>query len=237
MAVLLVLEGADRVGKSTLARHISAALDTPVYHFGAPDKQRQAKVYQYQYYDLFKQIKEQPISILDRSWISGLFYSLHRRRQSSYPDYQSSRFLVQDAHCMGFDIIYFFVARQWDDQLIQEHKAEILANPKSETMSQRWFEHHSWPGFIKYHSLTRDNYHVLTAHEPESTARHIRNMWPCLVGRSPIRIESVGPEFEQQPTYRYFTELWAQWPWSNRNYSSALDNARSIALYAQGTAS
>lgn len=73
LKTLIVIEGADNVGKSSLARALSADLKAPISHFTAPPDAEAAK---YRCFSLLHSNKDHhyELLILDRSWIGEFVY-------------------------------------------------------------------------------------------------------------------------------------------------------------------
>lgn len=159
MATLLIFEGPDRVGKTSIAAEVARIYKAPYYHFGAPDKAlQQTRGCHYQYKELVDQWAKEDLVVLDRSWISGLFYDYHRRFKVT-PDYHEDYLILAQAlEYYYIDVKVFFVYRDWTKNLIQEHTKEIQDDPEAipATLCERAIEHYSWPGFIEnypYHAV------------------------------------------------------------------------------------
>lgn len=113
---LIIFEGADCVGKSSIAQGVCEQLDYIYLHFGKPNFE---KPWGYQYSEI-------PVSqsyVLDRSWISGIFYDNYRRAKLDQRLVFSYMGLFMHMHDK-FDIQYVFVTRPWSTTELA-HKAEI----------------------------------------------------------------------------------------------------------------
>lgn len=73
---LIIISGADRVGKSTLAEQLSRTIGGKVYHFGPPDRTQK---------NIFTRYREplpEGITIWDRSYVCG--HILERFRENNH---------------------------------------------------------------------------------------------------------------------------------------------------------
>lgn len=161
---LYVFEGADRVGKSTLSIKLANQLQIPRLHFSAPDKQLQVKLgKQYQYLNL---VDDPQSCVLDRSWVSGLFYDEHRRQECP----QTKSALMVD-YCLQahYQINYIFVYRAWTKSLRKEHEREIAAGEGYGTLKERYSEHISWPlHFLNWSNMVCSDANIWILHsDPE----------------------------------------------------------------------
>lgn len=140
MSQLYIFEGPDRVGKSTFANAFSQKLGCPLYHFGKPDIVQQGiQGYQYQYYPLVS--KPGPM-VLDRSWISGLFYDMFRRQ--TIPQFESA--ISINSKFDSVTIVY--IHRVLTDNLIKDHQLEVCQGLGYGTLEERLIEHINWPYFL-----------------------------------------------------------------------------------------
>lgn len=119
---LVVIEGPDNVGKTAIAKSLANELGYNYLHFGKPDPEMP---WGYQYAEISAGFCSY---VLDRSWISGIFYDYYRRE-----DAKVAKELLTYAY-MGlmalmherFNVTYLFVERDWSDT-VEAHIAEIEA--------------------------------------------------------------------------------------------------------------
>lgn len=134
---LIILEGADRVGKSTYAQTLAEQTGYPIEHFGKPDQEiiTHTERYFYQYDHLFAIHKNR---ILDRSWISRILYTtLRDNLDINLQDFYD----LHDRLSKIYTIDYIFMDRQWDDNLEKEHLLEIQNKEGYGTLEERKREH------------------------------------------------------------------------------------------------
>lgn len=73
--MIIIVEGPDGAGKSTLIRNIAQGARMSTYtHFGAPESDEDAFGYYKKYAAAIKQCKPEVINIFDRSWYSDMVY-------------------------------------------------------------------------------------------------------------------------------------------------------------------
>lgn len=73
--MIILLEGPDGAGKTTLAKKIMAACRSPkFFHFGAPENSTQALMYYKAYAKAITEVNRDEIGIFDRSWYSDMVY-------------------------------------------------------------------------------------------------------------------------------------------------------------------
>lgn len=144
MLDLFIFEGPDRVGKSTLAGHVADQLGATLLHFGAPDPTLvQSQGPQYQYLGLLGATKS---VVLDRSWVSGLFYEVVRRDS---PAQWESALELHQALSTNFRLRYYYLDRPWTNQLEQDHQTEIGLGEGYGDLETRRKEHHLFSGFVR----------------------------------------------------------------------------------------
>ena len=161
MATIYILEGADRVGKSSLAQAFSHQSRIPLVHFSTPNKQIQKELGHYYQYDILLTKPLEDI-ILDRSWVSDLFYDMFRRQQS--PAFKAAMQLEHALVCRGYQLEYIFVHREWGQKLWLEHLREIRNMEGYGDFKQRKLEHFNWPHlFEKWTQATQGNCWVLNS--------------------------------------------------------------------------
>jgi hypothetical protein len=230
--VILVFEGADRCGKTSLATRVAQSLRSSYYHFGKPDSGLQA-IYgrQYQYHLSILDLDQSEDSdfsynkygfntvVLDRSWLSGLFYTLHRRQDSPREEYLSAAKLVNTMAALGMHIEYFFVSRNWDRKLSMEHIDEIQnsQNPSPDNMCERLIEHYSWPEFVKNCPLSSNVYHTVNYDDPDYTheriLEYLNRLSESMQPDGLPRIRTMGPKSHCPTASDYFRYFWAKFDW------------------------
>lgn len=144
---IIIIDGADCVGKSLIARLLAEHFNTEVKHTGKPDPIKSAKNPLYQYEYLFKQVKDgaPPVTILDRSWYSGIFYSVMRRlEQPNLSLYRG----WEKALSKHYDLHVFYVSRPWYLCCLA-HREEILNKEGWGNIEDRSTEHLSWASFFQ----------------------------------------------------------------------------------------
>lgn len=142
---LIIFEGADCVGKSSIAQGVCEQLGGMYLHFGKPDFE---KPWGYQYVDICSDSWE--YLVLDRSWISGIFYDQYRRDVLDQKLVFSYMGLFMYMH-NKFDVQYAFITRPWTDARLA-HEAEIAAGVTNSmpggkrvlTLDERRSEHESF---------------------------------------------------------------------------------------------
>ena len=144
---LIVLEGSERVGKTSIGKQLANRVGYQYRHFGAPNGE---KVFGECWLNL-----EPGNYVLDRSWISRHFYGVYRDGYLG-TEFQSScqELTIQ----MGemFDIMYVHVSREWD-RTVAYHQEEISCGytnlvkgvPMVIGLEEREREHSQWLNFRK----------------------------------------------------------------------------------------
>jgi len=74
---LIIISGADRAGKSTLAKQLSQATGGTIYHFGPPDRTQKGIFEQYKH-----SLPSHGTTIWDRSYVCG--FILERFRENNH---------------------------------------------------------------------------------------------------------------------------------------------------------
>jgi hypothetical protein len=210
MTQLVILEGPDRCGKTTIANYLSSSLSAPSYHFGKPGPTLQSLFgHHYQYKPHISEWAKHDYVILDRSWISGLFYDYHRRQnpaQSYFEDLQVIKSLLSKHN---INIQLFLVYREWNLSLIKEHEKELEQDPNSlpKTMVNRFIEHHSWPGFI---------YNLPFIH-PQKTleivSNHDSSELSSIEFTATDRFDFLAKPTYRQTAYMHYANLWSSHNW------------------------
>lgn len=208
---LVIFEGPDRVGKSTLSNWFAATLDTKVTHFSTPDPHLKKLDPQYQYRNLPKPQDTNGHLVLDRSWISGLFYEVTRRK--SVPNWQSVLDLESHLKSMGWSIEYIYVDRLWSTSLLLEHITEVTQGEGYGTLADRMYEHHLWPTFIKSLAATNklspiyvlENHDQLACTFQDLTYRNLTE----------ARFWSISSYSKSSAATSTLSSIWAKQPWSN----------------------
>ncbi len=134
---LIIIEGADRCGKSTIANHLELLYGYRKYHFSEPFDANLL-------YD-FLNVKFDTNIVFDRSWLSRIFYTVMRDNFYPYKAIQQIQQLEQIFIENGYDIHYYMVYRNWES-VVQYHIDEI-ANGDSLSLLQRHKEHLGWVPF------------------------------------------------------------------------------------------
>lgn len=85
---LLLIEGPDGAGKSTLANFIAKRVpNARIQHFGAPENDEQAYNYYKVYAEAVNNVKDDELVIFDRCWLSDSVYGpVLRDRLEMVPD-------------------------------------------------------------------------------------------------------------------------------------------------------
>jgi hypothetical protein len=215
---LVILEGPDRCGKSTMAQKLSEELGCQIYHFGKPDPALQAKFGpQYQYTNLVNEWASQPYVILDRSWVSGLFYDIHRRqrvRSSIEGELMFIEILLNQKKITPY---LFCAYRTWDKSLESDHIKELQehTNPVPASLRERLIEHYSWPGFVqqfKFPHLT--SFFNVTQTSPSELLQYVNaNVTP------ETAIHELDSVPYRQATVSRFFGFWHAQNWKNPDYA------------------
>jgi len=152
---LIIFEGADCVGKSSIAKSVAKRIGGKYLHFGKPDFN---KPWAYQYTEICS--NSWAHYVLDRSWVSGIFYDNYRRANLDQDLVFKYMGLFMHMHSL-FDIQYVFVTRPWTS-VVSAHKAEIEQGVTNSmpggkrvlTLAERKAEHNAFninnPVFSEY---------------------------------------------------------------------------------------
>lgn len=120
--MIIVVEGVDGTGKTTLAKYLSLAMKIPYAHFSAPSNPSEAER---QYFYCLERNKNKDI-ILDRSWVGEFVYCLKR---NYYPDYleKINEFITKSK----IKILYILLDPLRDNmKSVSEHTEEDFENLK-----------------------------------------------------------------------------------------------------------
>jgi len=134
---LIILEGPDRCGKSTIANHIENLYGYRKNHFSKPFDANLL-------YDFLK-VKLDTNIVFDRSWLSRIYYTVMRDGFYPYKAIEQIQQIEQIFIENGYDIYYYLVYRPWE-WVVQYH-IEELANGDSLPLLQRHKEHLGWIPF------------------------------------------------------------------------------------------
>jgi len=222
LKTIYVFEGPDRVGKSSLAKAFSEAINAPLFHFGKPDPALvEERGLQYQYEDLTNIFSD---IVLDRSWVSGLFYEMFRRNQPASLDSVVS--LENRLMHHGFNLQYIFVNRQWSKGIESDHLEEVEAGLGYGNMHIRKFEHVMWPMFVyKFLPLTAANLQVVHSPAPYNLKTSVSNLVNTHEHRQAVR-QSYGKSskrilriFNSQTEVCPGALIWPSSKWPNNDPS------------------
>lgn len=214
MATIIVFEGPDRAGKSTLARTMAAAYQTDVTHFGMPDAEQKAMHPQYQYLSLLrKPSSPEETLVLDRSWISGLFYDVVRRKQR--PEWYSVDTLESQLVSLDWRVVYIFVHRPWTPELLQSHLLEINQGEGYGTLAERMYEHFAWNTFVKSFQPNALLFPLVVLENPTLDQAY-ENL---ATGNLPsARLYDVCEPAYSAAKHGSMLDVWAEQPWANSIY-------------------
>jgi hypothetical protein len=216
---LYIIEGADRVGKSTIANLLAAKLDLPVCHTGKPDAHLQAtEGHNYQYHYL---LTDKQSRVLDRSWISGWFYDLFRRQLA--PNVRAGWQLESQLTEAGYELIVIYVYRPWTPSLAAEHNREIANSEGYGDQEQRALEHFAWPYFVNQvatKGYSQADFMLATAYPSPINylARH-HNEHNAPRPSASLFSYRLSKVFEQQSAYGCDPSFWSAVQWLDVNPS------------------
>lgn len=226
---LYIVEGADRVGKSTLSNYLAARLNLPLVHAGKPEAHLQASLghnYQYDYLLTHKQSR-----VLDRSWISGLFYDLMRRNQP--PNLRASWQLENQLIDAGYELNLVYVYRYWSTLLASQHLLEVKQGLGYGAPEERVLEHFAWPYFV--HQLATKGHsqaHFWFANSDNlvNTIGHLSSYHHAAVSRPSASLFSsqLSKVIEHQTTHCDCPPIWSAIQWFNANPGRASNFAQRL---------
>ena len=209
MATIYIFEGPDRVGKTTIARSWAAAHNTEVTHFGTPDPNQVHP--QYQYLSLLRKPNNpQEILVLDRSWISGLFYSVVRRNKK--PDWDSVVTLEGQLADLGWKVVYIFVCRPLTPALIMDHLQEMQQGEGYGGIAERIWEHSTWDTFITSIPLDALRFPLLGLYNPTLDIAYENLATGNLPHARLLTVREI-PNNSASPSVLF--DIWAQQPWND----------------------
>lgn len=171
MPKLIILEGADRVGKTTISWKLSQAMGYPLKHFTRPDKDSPFS----QYHFLFQQPGNY---VLDRSWVSGTFYHYVRAKQAT--PLQKAIAFHEALTLNSYDIAVYLIDRP-AQKTIPYHVKEIATGETDCTLVQSLMELRLWRSFALSPVTKKFNIKPILNRETDETVELIRN------GRSNIQ--------------------------------------------------
>ncbi len=210
MATIYIFEGPDRVGKSTIANWWANQLNTKVTHFGTPDPILKAEDPQYQYRSLIRPpAKLDSKIVLDRSWLSGLFYEVIRRNQQ--PDFKSVVDLESKLIVQGWTICYIFVHRPWTTQLLQAHVDEVTTGQGYGTLADRVYEHFAWNYFVKSFAPGSLYFPIYVLENPtlkEAYEKLATGLLPS------ARFHTIREQLNPSTVNSSLTDFWSKQPWA-----------------------
>lgn len=140
--ILVIVEGADRVGKSTLVAELQNQLPRSIaFHFGAPEKLEDHILAPYNFLlnDPYLPSNYGHI-ILDRSFFSAMVYETTRRKGSfSFTDVE--QFL--ERICAKFNLKLIFLTAEWC-VVEPHHKQEVGEKQGFGSLEFRRYENNAW---------------------------------------------------------------------------------------------
>lgn len=158
---IIILAGADRVGKTTFANKLLNELSkyqkVAFEHFGAPNKERQHQFgHNYQYTDYVENHNwhETPTVIWDRSWICGLVYDVSRRSKMPAID----KAFELEEYLMKRDILVLILTFNvpWE-LVIDGHKQELAEGTSPvKTLKQARDEHYLYQVTVSSYARQSD---------------------------------------------------------------------------------
>jgi|688.fasta_scaffold79233_6 thymidylate kinase len=175
---IIILAGADRVGKTTFANKLFDKLSKDqaidFNHFGAPNKERQRKYghnYQYTSYVKNHNWDKARIVIWDRSWICGLVYDVCRR--SKLPAMNEAFELEDYLIKLNIQVLVLTFKVPWE-LVIDGHKQELAAGISPvKTLKQAKDEHYLYQATVS--SYARLSYFPFATIERDDDDYQITN--------------------------------------------------------------
>lgn len=134
---LWVIEGPDRVGKTSYTKQLQENRKIPVYKFSEPENVDLL-------YDFCLCLNSD--SIFDRSWLSRLFYTYIRDGRIVWYGLEQIS-ILEDHYMKSHEIEYHICIPKWKD-VENLHLKEIRETDSKLSLSQRYMEHINWEPFI-----------------------------------------------------------------------------------------